>query len=123
MSSHHLYRLCHSCFKATKSAKQAVRDAIWKEWERLKKSRDDRFALLWNNFSGGLIDHNKYQRKRKELEIWMKLVMKDTRERRSAGKVKVLMNEAVSCVHVRWWSEGLCALVSQFFSTLGGSSA
>jgi hypothetical protein len=105
MSSHHLFRLCDFCFKDTKPAKQAIRDAVSKEWERLKKSQNDSFALLWNDFSSGIISKHEYENKQKELKTSAELEMKQARERKKAGEVTVMMDEAVGCVRVWMYDE------------------
>jgi hypothetical protein len=73
-----------------------VRDAVWKEWERLKSRQNNSFALLWNE--QGLISDSVYKHKLKELNASTEKENKKARERRKAGDVTELMEEAVGCV-------------------------
>ena len=56
------------------------------------------FALLWNDYSQGLISNSVYKHKLKELNASTVNENKKARERRKAGDVTVLMEEAVGCV-------------------------
>jgi hypothetical protein len=98
LSSSHLFRLWGSCFRATKPAQQAVSDAVWKEWERLKSSQNNSFAKLRNDYSRGLISKDVYSQKLEKLDTATQKEYGKVRERRGAGVVSVLMEEAVGCV-------------------------
>jgi hypothetical protein len=100
MSSRHLFRLCHFCFKDTKPAKQAVLYAVSKEWERMKKNQNDRFALLWDDFSSSIISKPEYEHKQKKLKASTESEMEQARKRMKAGEVTIMMDKVVGCVRI-----------------------
>jgi hypothetical protein len=102
MSSRHLFRLCRFCFQDTKPALKAVKDAVSKEWERLKITQNDRFALLWDDFSSGVISKREYKHKHKQkkLKAPAESEMEQARERMKAGEITIMIDEVVGFVRI-----------------------
>jgi hypothetical protein len=73
---------------------------VSKEWERLKKTQNDRFALLWDDFFGGVISKREYEHNQKKLKAPAESEMVQARKRMKAGEVTIMMDEVVGCVRI-----------------------